>query len=176
MATQNATHLAALHSDTNRSPAISHSDIASVPVSAHATISDHSHVPLVSVAPPMPGVTQTSARRTKLTAVAFCSGHFRILNSDLFLKPFQQIFYLIVFFSQLFVRHISELFCVLGVNHLYHWNTLPRETFQKLLRTTCWRNFLHAEGIMKSSYCTPVSQPAHAARPPDTQWHTMWEA
>jgi len=142
MATQNATHLAALHSDTNRSPAISHSDIASVPVSAHATISDHSHVPLVSVAPPMPGVTQTSARRTKLTAVAFC----------------------------------SELFCVLGVNHLYHWNTLPRETFQKLLRTTCWRNFLHAEGIMKSSYCTPVSQPAHAARPPDTQWHTMWEA
>jgi regulator-associated protein of mTOR len=57
------------------------------------------------------------------------------------------------------------------------WNTLPRDTFQKLFRqdllvASLFRNFLLAERIMKSNDCTPVSQP----KLPDTHQHSMWEA
>jgi len=57
------------------------------------------------------------------------------------------------------------------------WNTLPRDTFQKLFRqdllvASLFRNFLLAERIMKSNDCTPVSQP----KLPDTHQHPMWEA
>ena len=57
------------------------------------------------------------------------------------------------------------------------WNTLPRDTFQKLFRqdllvASLFRNFLLAGRIMKSNDCTPVSQP----KLPDTHQHPMWEA
>ena len=57
------------------------------------------------------------------------------------------------------------------------WNTLPRDTFQKLFRqdllvASLFRNFLLAERIMKSNDCTPVSQP----KLPPTHQHPMWEA
>eukprot|EP00092_Neocalanus_flemingeri_P035149 GFUD01038251.1.p1 GENE.GFUD01038251.1~~GFUD01038251.1.p1 ORF type:complete len:1354 (-),score=488.66 GFUD01038251.1:404-4465(-) len=57
------------------------------------------------------------------------------------------------------------------------WNTLPRDTFQKLFRqdllvASLFRNFLLAERIMKSNDCTPVSQP----KLPGTHQHPMWEA
>ena len=57
------------------------------------------------------------------------------------------------------------------------WNTLPRDTFQKLFRqdllvASLFRNFLLAQRIMKANDCTPLSQPAL----PDTHGHPMWEA
>merc|ERR1719447_1444484 len=57
------------------------------------------------------------------------------------------------------------------------WNTLPRETFQKLFRqdllvASLFRNFLLAERIMKANDCTPISQP----KLPDTHQHQMWTA
>jgi len=57
------------------------------------------------------------------------------------------------------------------------WNTLPRDTFQKLFRqdllvASLFRNFLLAERIMKSNDCTPISQP----KLPDTHQNPMWEA
>ena len=57
------------------------------------------------------------------------------------------------------------------------WNTLPRDTFQKLFRqdllvASLFRNFLLAERIMRSCDCTPVSQPEL----PPTHQHDMWEA
>ena len=57
------------------------------------------------------------------------------------------------------------------------WNTLPRDTFQKLFRqdllvASLFRNFLLAERIMKANDCTPISHP----KLPDTHQHQMWEA
>merc|ERR1719192_1807667 len=57
------------------------------------------------------------------------------------------------------------------------WNTLARDTFQKLFRqdllvASLFRNFLLAERIMRSCDCTPVSQPEL----PPTHQHPMWEA
>merc|ERR1719192_897115 len=57
------------------------------------------------------------------------------------------------------------------------WNTLPRDTFQKLFRqdllvASLFRNFLLAQRIMKANDCTPISQP----KLPDTHQHPMWEA
>lgn len=57
------------------------------------------------------------------------------------------------------------------------WNTLPRETFQKLFRqdllvASLFRNFLLAERILRCCDCTPVSQPPL----PPTHQHPMWEA
>ena len=57
------------------------------------------------------------------------------------------------------------------------WNTLPRETFQKLFRqdllvASLFRNFLLAERIMKANDCCPLSWPAL----PATHLHHMWAA
>jgi regulator-associated protein of mTOR len=57
------------------------------------------------------------------------------------------------------------------------WNTLPRETFQKLFRqdllvASLFRNFLLAERILRSVDCTPVSNPPL----PNTHQHPMWDA
>jgi len=57
------------------------------------------------------------------------------------------------------------------------WNTLPRDTFQKLFRqdllvASLFRNYLLAERIMRSCDCSPVSQPEL----PLTHQHTMWNA
>lgn len=57
------------------------------------------------------------------------------------------------------------------------WNTLPRETFQKLFRqdllvASLFRNFLLAERILRSCDCTPVSHPPL----PNTHQHPMWDA
>merc|ERR1719167_62043 len=57
------------------------------------------------------------------------------------------------------------------------WNTLARDTFQKLFRqdllvASLFRNFLLAERIMRSCDCTPVSQPEL----PPTHQHPMWKA
>lgn len=57
------------------------------------------------------------------------------------------------------------------------WNTLPRETFQKLFRqdqlvASLFRNFLLAERILRSCDCSPVSNPPL----PPTHQHPMWEA
>ena len=57
------------------------------------------------------------------------------------------------------------------------WNTLPRDTFQKLFRqdllvASLFRNFLLAERIMKANDCCPLSCPAL----PATHLHHMWSA
>ena len=57
------------------------------------------------------------------------------------------------------------------------WNTLPRDTFQKLFRqdllvASLFRNFLLAERIMKANDCCPLSWP----KLPDTHLHPIWSA
>ncbi len=57
------------------------------------------------------------------------------------------------------------------------WNVLDSDLFQKLFRqdllvASLFRNFLLAERIMKSLYCTPVSHPAL----PSTHEHPLWQS
>ncbi|KRX92306.1 Regulatory-associated protein of mTOR [Trichinella pseudospiralis] len=57
------------------------------------------------------------------------------------------------------------------------WNLLPSETFQRLFRqdlliASLYRNYLLADRVMRSYYCTPVSSP----RLPPTHEHVMWQA